>query len=133
MSTWRLILPKTPGSYYYGTRRFSDDAIDLICCCGLLTEYTPYELESLFTGRLNANYHYLDLSDVPASEIRHCFYQMYDGSHDRYLEWSRLVKIGEDDDVIESTLTPLIEAGLPYRPKQSLNQFEISIPNWTRQ
>lgn len=49
------LIAKRPDEYYYETRRFPDDALNLICCCAIFSIYHPDMVASLFRGDLTKN------------------------------------------------------------------------------
>lgn len=142
------LIDKKPGDYYYGTRRFSDDTLHLICCCGLFSTYGPNLVARLFRGDFNERIPILlenndlsnkpqitrnpDLSNIQGSEVRGCFFQMLDNNHAIFQQWSH-----ED----RSTLVPKVnkmvqvfkDAGESHMFVQCWNDNEgMAIPVWKR-
>ena len=96
MDGWPPLVPKKSGEFYYGNIRFSNEALNLICCCAFFSTIIPTTVASLFQGGLKNNHLYpqitnnRDLSNVQASEVQGCFFKMLDSQHPIYLEWSKM-------------------------------------------
>lgn len=120
------LIAKRPDEYYYGTRRFSDDALNLICCCAIFSTYHPDMVASLFRGDLNKNCSITskeknfsngppttknrDLFNVHGSEIHGCFFQMLDSKHPIYQQWNRR-NPSPTISTVAKTMQPFIDVG----------------------
>ncbi|MCJ1426303.1 hypothetical protein MMC29_004206 [Sticta canariensis] len=76
---------KNPGDYYYRNLRFSSLALEIICCSALFTNLKPHEVARVLRGATDQIH---DLSNVQASDIRGCFFQMLDSDYPIYRYWS---------------------------------------------
>lgn len=141
-------IPKIPNDYYYGTRRFSDDALHFICCCALFSTYDSNLVARFLRGDLDKNHsislenHALsnkppitqnpDLRGVEGSEVRGCFFQMLDNNHEIYQQWSHTnpeITVATVNEMVQ----PLKDAGESHIDVQRWNAAEeISKPIWKR-
>ncbi|MCJ1426304.1 hypothetical protein MMC29_004207 [Sticta canariensis] len=85
MDGYPPLYPKSRGDYYCGNLRFSNLALEIICCSALFTSLQPHEVAIVLRGAADQIH---DLSSVQESEVRACFFQMLDESHPVYLCWS---------------------------------------------
>lgn len=145
------LITKKPDDYYYGTRHFSDNTLDLICCCALFSTYEPDLVASFLRGDLKPNNlsslensspsepgneppitKDADLSDVHGPEVRGCFFQMLDDNHGIYQKWSREVP-STFVPIVNRTVQPLIDAGESHVHVRRWNATErIAEPIWKR-
>lgn len=123
------LFPKYSGEFYYANKRFSDQALDFICCCALFTTLNTVAVSWFFQGETTSN---RDLFDVQASEIRGCFYKMVDNNHPIYLQWSRTHPL-DNRRAIEYILEPLEHAEMSFGFQYEWHrQRQAAIPNWSR-
>lgn len=129
----RFLIPNE-GQTIFGTRHFPDDALDLISCCALFTDYHPFQLANLFNGLLPSRdginwtiAAHVSLQGVKASEIRALAWEMRDTSHPIWTLWSeKRDAVGSRDDRL--TVKPLLDAGLPasFRYPERVNKLSWS-------
>ncbi|MCJ1425206.1 hypothetical protein MMC29_003094 [Sticta canariensis] len=112
---------KNSGDFHYANQqRFSDQALDLICCCALFTTLDTLAVSSFFHG------------DVQASEIRACFYKMVDDNHPIYLHWSHTHPL-DHLRAINHILEPIERAEMDYTFQYHWHrQTRHAIPYWGR-
>lgn len=142
------LIPKIPNDYYYGTRRFSNNALHFICCCALFSTYDSDEVARFLRGDFNKasssslEYDALsnkppitqnsDLRDVEGPEVRGCFFQMLDDNHGIYQQWSHTdpkITVAMVNEMVQ----PLKDAGESHIDVQRWNAAEgIAKPIWKR-
>ena len=142
------LVAKKPDEYYYGTRRFPDDALHLICCCALFSSYGPKLLARFFRGELNEESpgplgntnlnnglpitRNPDRSNVRGSELRGCIFQMLDNNHPIYEYWSHQHP-NASVAIVNQMVQPLKDAGESHMDVQRWNVVDgIAEPIWTR-
>lgn len=136
-----LDAPKASINYPIGNSRFSNDALHIICCSALCSEFTPEHIQSLFlnempSGELSRAYrpvltHNLNLAKVKASEIVDVLWAMEKNQDPVYVWWKELNPSAYQQKIHE-TLQPLIAGGLMCSRNPNLNTL-VSEPNWTWQ
>lgn len=123
--------PLIPGGIICRGRRFPNAALEFICCCALFTIHHPYQLRELFTNTLDSsclriNWDPWDIDDVShakPSEIRACFWQMYEFNHPIYTKWSQR-NVAEHRIELERILQPMA-AAYGSRPTASWYRDDI--------
>lgn len=114
------IFPKNSWEFHYGNIRFSNEALNLICCCAFFSTIKPITVAWLFQGKLCNNHLHpqftnnRDLSNVQASEVHGCFFKMLDNHHPIYLRWSAIHPLF-DQPTINHMLRPFEDAEVRFR------------------
>lgn len=121
----RRLAAKDAHSFYWGTRKYPDKALNIICCAGLYTRYTALEIADFFNRGLAGP----DVRGAPENEVNDVFFHMKKADNRIYVEWQRL-NPGRNLPKIDATCKDLVDNGYRYEACEYKDMEGNTMPIW---
>lgn len=100
-----------PASCYYRSRNYPNELLNVICCAGFYSDYSPETLARFFQSRDLAEWY---LHGVTSNEIVGISWSLKQDEHHVYRFWRKELDLSNDRSRINQTMQPLRAAGLQH-------------------